>query len=44
MKRWLAVVFVLAGCEPFAAQHQADAAFRRALTAQLAGDEPTAEA
>jgi Tfp pilus assembly protein PilF len=32
------------GCAPLAAQHQADAAFRRAITAQLAGDEPRAEA
>src|SRR5678815_145859 len=35
---------VLAGCAPLAVQHQADASFRRALTAQLAGDEPRAEA
>jgi Tfp pilus assembly protein PilF len=33
-----------AGCAPLAAQHQADAAFRRGLAAQLAGDEPRAEA
>jgi Tfp pilus assembly protein PilF len=33
----------LAGCALMAAQHQADAAFRRALGAQLAGDEARAE-
>jgi Tfp pilus assembly protein PilF len=44
MKRWLGVVIFLAACEPLASQHQADASFRRALTAQLAGDEVNAEA
>ena len=44
MGRFLALR-TLAGCSGLmAVQHQADAAFRRALTAQLAGDEPRAEA
>ncbi len=43
-----AVIFLFAGlggtgCQPFAMQHQADAAYRRALTAQLAGDSARAE-
>jgi tetratricopeptide (TPR) repeat protein len=38
---WALVACVGAGCAPLAAQHQADAAFRKALAAQLAdrGDE-----
>lgn len=32
------------GCAPLAAEHRADAAFRSALAAQLAWDEPRAEA
>jgi Tfp pilus assembly protein PilF len=44
MKSLLGAVIFLAACEPLAAQHQADASFRRALTAQLAGDEARAEA
>src|SRR5204863_1334872 len=43
MGRILALAMVVLGCAPMAAQHQADAAFRRALTAQLAGDEARAE-
>jgi hypothetical protein len=35
--------FVLGGCAPMAAQHQADAAFRKALAAQLASQDDYAE-
>ena len=38
----LVVVFV-GGCAPLAVEHQGDAAFRKALAAQLASDEPRAE-
>jgi Tfp pilus assembly protein PilF len=44
MGRFLALLTFAGGCALTAAQHQADAAFRRALTAQLAGDETRAEA
>jgi tetratricopeptide (TPR) repeat protein len=36
-------VVALAGCAPLGASHQADAAFRNALTSQLAGDDNSAE-
>jgi Tfp pilus assembly protein PilF len=39
---FLLLAFSIA-CAPMAATHQADAAFRKALTAQLAGDMPQAE-
>jgi Tfp pilus assembly protein PilF len=39
---WLALVFLI-GCSPLAVQHRGDAAFRKALTAQLAYDETRAE-
>lgn len=35
---------VLVGCAPLAREHKGDAAFRKALTAQLGYDEPRAEA
>lgn len=37
------VLVAAAGCAPLAAEHRADAAFRQALAAQLAWDEPRAE-
>jgi hypothetical protein len=42
---FLALGFVVgsSGCAPLAVQHQADGYFRRALTAQLGGDEAAAE-
>ncbi len=39
----LAAPLVLLGCAPLAKEHQGDAAFRKALTAQLASDEAHAE-
>jgi Tfp pilus assembly protein PilF len=39
----LVVSGLLSGCAQMTAQHQADGYFRRALTAQLAGDEAAAE-
>jgi Tfp pilus assembly protein PilF len=41
--RWVAGLLFLSACAPMAARNQADAAFRRALTAQLAHDEERAE-
>src|SRR5438874_6315996 len=43
MRRASVLATLLLGRAPMAAQHQADAAFRRALGAQLAGDEARAE-
>ena len=36
-------MFLLSGCAPMAAEHQADASFRRALSAQLASQDDAAE-
>jgi Tfp pilus assembly protein PilF len=36
-------LMIAAGCAPLAKQNQGDAAFRRAITAQIAGDEDRAE-
>ena len=43
MRRVLALAAIFAGCAPLAIQHQAAGYFRRALTAQLSGDESAAE-
>ena len=40
----LLALSTLVGCAPLASEHQGDAAFRKAITAQLAYDEPRAEA
>src|SRR4051812_47812344 len=36
-------MFLLSGCAPLAAEHQADASFRKALAAQLASQDDAAE-
>jgi tetratricopeptide (TPR) repeat protein len=42
--RWLVFApLLVAACAPLAREHQADAAFRRAITAQVAGDADRAE-
>ncbi len=39
----LCALLIAAGCAPLAKQNQGDAAFRRAITAQIGGDEERAE-
>jgi Tfp pilus assembly protein PilF len=44
MMRFVVGLLLFSACAPMAARNQADAAFRRALTAQLSGQEDRAEA